>query len=113
MPIPVDVTATVLANHRLSDTDNILELQAPEIARHRRPGQFVMVKRAIGREPLLRRPFSVFEVIRDSDGTVTGLSIIGALTRSSKLDFFARFWRHVALIFEFHVVLIFYSEIRF
>lgn len=85
VPIPVDVTATVLANHRLSDTDNILELQAPEIARHSRPGQFVMVKRAIGREPLLRRPFSVFEVIRDSDGTVTGLSLlskrVGVVTR--------------------------------
>ena len=85
MPIPVDVTATVLTNRRLSDSYNILELQAPEIARQSQPGQFVMVKRAVGREPLLRRPFSVFEVIRDRNGTVSGLSLlskqVGVVTR--------------------------------
>ena len=46
MPIPVDLTATVLANRKLSDSYNILELQAPEIARQSRPGQSVMLKRA-------------------------------------------------------------------
>ena len=82
---PVDVTASVLANHRLSDSYNVLELAAPEIAAHSRPGQFVMVKRAVGREPLLRRPFSVFEILRNAGGNVTGVSLlskqIGAVTR--------------------------------
>ena len=82
---PVDVDAAVLANHRLSDIYNILEVEAPEIAARTRPGQFVMVKRALGREPLLRRPFSVFEVLRYGDGTVRGLSLlskaIGTVTR--------------------------------
>ena len=85
MPIPVDLTATVLANRKLSDSYNILELQAPEIARQSRPGQFVMVKRKLGREPLLRRPFSVFEIIRDGHGAVSGLSLlskkVGIVTR--------------------------------
>ena len=85
MVSPVDVDALVLANHRLSDTNNILELAAPEIASQSRPGQFVMIKRALGREPLLRRPFSVFEILRGPDGTVTGLSLlskqVGVVTR--------------------------------
>ena len=85
MARPVDVDARIAANHRLSDTYNILEIEAPVIARRTRPGQFVMVKRALGREPLLRRPFSVFEILRDTRGAATGLSLlskqVGAVTR--------------------------------
>ncbi len=85
MARPVDVDARIAANHRLSDACNVLELEAPAIARRTRPGQFVMVKRALGREPLLRRPFSVFELLRDAQGAVTGLSLlskpVGAVTR--------------------------------
>ena len=76
MASPVDVDALVLANHRLSESYNVLELAAPEIVRNNRPGQFVMIKRTVGREPLLRRPFSVFEVLRDSNGATTGLSLL-------------------------------------
>lgn len=82
---PVDVDARIAANHRLSDAYNILEIEAPAIARQTLPGQFVMVKRALGCEPLLRRPFSVFEILRDTRGAVTGLSLlskqVGAVTR--------------------------------
>ncbi len=49
------------------------------------PGQFLMVKVEGGVDPLLRRPFSVFEILRDSEGRETGVSIlvkrIGASTR--------------------------------
>ena len=76
VPAPVDVSSHVLANHRLSDLYNVIELEAPDIGRSSRPGQFVMVKTAVGRAPLLRRPFSVFEVLRDSCGTVTGVSLL-------------------------------------
>jgi dihydroorotate dehydrogenase electron transfer subunit len=74
--MPVDVDAEVIANTRLSDDYNVLALAAPEIARQTRPGQFVMVKPARGLEPLLRRPFSVFEVLRDSGGTPIGITIL-------------------------------------
>ncbi len=36
------------------------------IAARTRPGQFVMVKPGRGLDPLLRRPFSVFQVLRDA-----------------------------------------------
>src|SRR5262245_26745504 len=74
--MPVDVDAEVIANTRLSGDYNVLALAAPEIGRHARPGQFVMVKPGRGLEPLLRRPFSVFEVLRDATGSPTGISIL-------------------------------------
>ena len=86
MARPVDVDARIAANHRLSDTYNVLEIEAPAIARRTRPGQFVMVKRSLGREPLLRRPFSVFEILRDGQGAATGFSLlsrqVGLVTRA-------------------------------
>jgi dihydroorotate dehydrogenase electron transfer subunit len=74
--MPFDVPAQVIANTRLSADYNVLALSAPEIGKAARPGQFVMVKAQAGLDPLLRRPFSVFEVLRDPDGRVTGVSIL-------------------------------------
>ncbi len=86
---PLDVDAPVVANHRLSDSYNVLELEAPGIAARVQPGQFVMVKRALGREPLLRRPFSVFEVLRDDGGTVRGLSLLSKVVGTVTGELFA------------------------
>jgi dihydroorotate dehydrogenase electron transfer subunit len=74
--MPVDVSAEVVANTRLSADYNILALSAPTIADAAEPGQFVMVKAGRGHDPLLRRPFSVFEALRDRDGRATGISLL-------------------------------------
>jgi len=74
--MPVDVVATVLDNTQLADDYNVLRLAAPEIAAQAAPGQFVMVKPAAGVDPLLRRPFSVFEVIRDEHGLPAAISLL-------------------------------------
>ena len=71
-----DVAARVLANTPLSPDYNVISLAAPEIAESTAPGQFVMVKPQPGLDPLLRRPFSVFEVLRDERGNVTGISLL-------------------------------------
>jgi dihydroorotate dehydrogenase electron transfer subunit len=73
---PFDVHAEVTANTRLSPDYNVLALAAPEIARAVAPGQFVMLKTTPGLDPLLRRPFSVFEVLRDAGGTPIGVSVL-------------------------------------
>jgi dihydroorotate dehydrogenase electron transfer subunit len=73
---PVDIDATVIENHRLSRDYSVLSLAAPEVGRRTQPGQFVMVKPAGVTDPLLRRPFSVFEVLRNGAGAVTGVSIL-------------------------------------
>jgi dihydroorotate dehydrogenase electron transfer subunit len=83
--MPFDVAATVIANTVLSHEYNVLALAAPDVAASVTPGQFLMVKVDGGVDPLLRRPFSVFEILRDSEGRETGVSIlvkrIGASTR--------------------------------
>ena len=73
---PVDIDATVIANARLSRDYSVLSLAAPEVGKRTEPGQFVMVKPAGVTDPLLRRPFSVFEVLRNAAGDVTGVSIL-------------------------------------
>ena len=65
-----------MSNDRLSATYNVLQLAAPGIAMAARPGQFVMVKQDLAAAPLLRRPFSIFEVLRDGRGDIVGLSIL-------------------------------------
>jgi len=83
--VPFDLTAPVVANTPLGRDYNVVALAAPEIARQALPGQFVMVKTAPGVDPLLRRPFSVFEILRDEAGRPMGISLlnkaIGAGTR--------------------------------
>jgi dihydroorotate dehydrogenase electron transfer subunit len=73
--VPVDVLAEVLSNRHLSSDYNVLSLAAPEIAARTAPGQFVMVKAVDRAEPLLRRPFSVFELLEDNE-KIVGLSLL-------------------------------------
>jgi len=70
-----DIGARVIENRRLSLDYNVLSLEAPAIARVTEPGQFVMVKPHRSIEPLLRRPFSVFEILREG-GRPVGVSIL-------------------------------------
>jgi dihydroorotate dehydrogenase electron transfer subunit len=74
--MPSDVDAVVLGNTRLSSDYSVLALEAPAIAAAARPGQFVMLKTSRGMDPLLRRPFSIFEVLRDDDGEPRGITIL-------------------------------------
>lgn len=73
---PIDIAARVIANARLSSEYSVLSLAAPEVGARTEPGQFVMVKPVGSGDPLLRRPFSVFEVLRDSSGAIIGVSIL-------------------------------------
>ena len=72
----MDVDAVVLSNDRLSEAYNVVRLASPEIAANCQPGQFVMVKRGLAAEPLLRRPFSIFEILRDDKGHLVGFSLL-------------------------------------
>ena len=72
----VDEQAEVLGNRTLSAEYNVVTLGAANIAAAARPGQFVMIKTKPGLEPLLRRPFSIFEIVRGADGTPRGISIL-------------------------------------
>lgn len=60
--------ATVTKVEQFSPENYRLTLQAPEIAATARPGQFVMVRAGSGKDPLLRRPFSIHQV--DDSGLI-------------------------------------------
>jgi dihydroorotate dehydrogenase electron transfer subunit len=74
--MPIDVAAEVIVNRQLSPDYNVLQLSASAIAAAAAPGQFVMVKASASQDPLLRRPFSVFEILRSGDGSPIGISLL-------------------------------------
>jgi dihydroorotate dehydrogenase electron transfer subunit len=97
--VPVDIDAAVIANTPLSADYNVLALAAPEIASIAMPGQFVMVKARAGFEPLLRRPFSVFELFRNSSGVVTGFSLLNKrIGASTNLLYQAELGQRIAVL---------------
>jgi dihydroorotate dehydrogenase electron transfer subunit len=73
---PIDVDARVIANRRLSRDYNVLTLSAAEVGARTRAGQFVMVRPAGMTETILRRPFSVFEVVHDDRSAPVAISIL-------------------------------------
>ena len=87
--MPVDVAAPVLYNRRLTPDYNVIGLEAPELAASARPGQFVMVKPVPGYEPLLRRPFSIFEIVRDEGGGPRGISLLNKRVGITTAQLFA------------------------
>ncbi|HEX77379.1 MAG TPA: dihydroorotate dehydrogenase electron transfer subunit [Dehalococcoidia bacterium] len=59
--MPIE-TCLVLSNEGLTPGAYLLWLEAPEVAPHARPGQYVMVRCSSDHDPLLRRPLSVHRV---------------------------------------------------
>lgn len=72
---PLDVLARVISNQRLSSDYNVLTLAAAAIGERTEPGQFVMLKPEGCADSLLRRPFSVFEILR-ANGAPAAISIL-------------------------------------
>jgi len=97
--MPLDVAAAVLENRALSADYNVLSLAAPAVAAAAAPGQFVMLKAGAGHDPLLRRPFSVFEVVRDERGAPSGITVLNKrIGRSTALLYAAEPGHRVACL---------------
>ena len=69
-------TIPVVANLAIARDTFRLRLLDPAMAQAIRPGQFLMVRPTGGSDPLLGRPFAVYEVIRDADGHAKALDIV-------------------------------------
>jgi len=72
----LDADAEVLSNTRLSADYCVVALGAPDLAASIDPGQFVMVRTSTCDAPLLRRPYSIFDLLRGSRGEPIGFSIL-------------------------------------
>lgn len=77
-------TGVVVEQIELAHETFRLRIACPAIARRIVPGQFFMVKPLGSNDPLLGRPFALYDVYRDSSGAIAGLDfvyhVIGKLT---------------------------------
>jgi dihydroorotate dehydrogenase electron transfer subunit len=69
-------TIAILDNHRIATDTFRIRLDDPEMAQAIRPGQFLMVKPAQGTDPLLARPFALYDVARDDSGVPSALDVV-------------------------------------
>lgn len=78
------VRAKIVSNGPMAANTWRMRLQAPEIAGQILPGQFFMVKAPGLSDPLLGRPFALFDTYADTAGNVTDLDfgyiVVGKLT---------------------------------
>lgn len=86
------IGAPVLENRPMAPGIYRLRVEAPEIARIARPGQFVMVRIGQTLDPLLRRPFSIHAVYGSRTLDILfrvvgkGTGILSAIKRGETLD---------------------------
>ncbi len=80
----VQSNATVVEQIRMARDTYRIRLHCPEIAKQILPGQFFMVRAPGTTDPLLGRPFALFDVYEDADGAPAGIDfgyvVIGKLT---------------------------------
>jgi dihydroorotate dehydrogenase electron transfer subunit len=74
----LDRKVKIKAIRDLGSRNYLLTLNAPEQARLIRPGQFMMLKcvENVEDDPLLRRPFTIFDVQRSGGGKPVGLDLL-------------------------------------
>jgi dihydroorotate dehydrogenase electron transfer subunit len=72
----VHAAAVVRENVALARQTYRIRLHAPELARAIRPGQFVMLRLPGHSDPLLGRPFALYDTVPDSDGQPDAVDIV-------------------------------------
>ncbi len=66
----------VTENSQLARRTYRLRLHAPDLARAIRPGQFLMLRLPISSDPLLGRPFALYDTILDAQGQAVAVDIV-------------------------------------
>src|SRR5436853_3866316 len=66
----------VLENIRLARDTYRVRLEAPDLAAVILPGQFVMLRLVDSNDPLLGRPFALYDTVLDCDGNPTAIDIV-------------------------------------
>ncbi len=69
-------TVAILENEPVARDTFRLRLDDPAMARSIRPGQFLMIRPANGSDPLLARPFALYDVIRDASGIPIAIEVV-------------------------------------
>src|SRR5262245_50045695 len=69
-------TVEVLANQALARQTYVIRLACPELAQAIRPGQFLMVRTLPGSDPLLGRPFALYDTVLDDRGQAIAVDVV-------------------------------------
>jgi dihydroorotate dehydrogenase electron transfer subunit len=69
-------TARVTEHVRLADRTYRVRLDCPDIAAAIRPGQFVMLRLPNTTDPLLGRPFALYDTVLDQGGRSVGFDVV-------------------------------------
>jgi dihydroorotate dehydrogenase electron transfer subunit len=75
-PYFLQTAAPVVVNRRLARDTYLIRLEAPELARRVRPGQFFMLRPIVGTDPLLGRPFALYDTYLDEHGEPAGVDVV-------------------------------------
>lgn len=81
----IQAVVSVQENVRLARDTFRIRLHCPSMARRFRPGQFLMLRTFGSSDPLLGRPFALYDIVLDSNDEPDGVDIVylcvGKLTR--------------------------------
>src|SRR5262249_39112993 len=72
----IQATTPVLLNRQLARNTFLIRLDAPAIARVIRPGQFLMLRLPGGTDPLLGRPFALYDTVLDAHGEPVAVDVV-------------------------------------
>lgn len=69
-------TARVFEHVKLAERTFRVRLECPDVARAIRPGQFVMLRLPNTTDPLLGRPFALYDTVLDANGKSIGFDVV-------------------------------------
>jgi dihydroorotate dehydrogenase electron transfer subunit len=72
----VHETVTVTANEKLARQTYLLRFSTPALARAIRPGQFLMIRLPGRSDPLLGRPFALYDTVVDEHARPIGVDVV-------------------------------------
>jgi len=72
----LSIHAPVVENVRLARDTFRIRLECPALAAAIRPGQFLMLRLPSGNDPLLGRPFALYDTVLDRDDLPIGIDIV-------------------------------------
>src|SRR5438067_1067064 len=68
--------ARVLENVPFADRTFCIRLDCPDLAAAIRPGQFLMIRLPGKDDPLLGRPFALYDTVLDAGGVPVGIDVV-------------------------------------
>ncbi len=73
---PLQLSARIVANKQIATRIWQMRLECSDLALRMRPGQFVMVRIPRPTDPLLGRPFALYDTWSDKEGGLAGIEIV-------------------------------------